>query len=775
MSFLVAFYDEKWAKHSYFTSDGERHVVDCLTGVTQGCGLGSTMYSIATFVVVKAAMTGNPGCDETHNVAFADDGTSLGPKNQVIEFAGEIKNRLRDEAGLHFRKWEIYGGVDALDAVKAEEVRRLADDAGLQGARVEEKGFDLGRATPSAGRGNDRGIRLLGAPVGDSGYAAKYVYDTAVEHETLLGDIAELGRKDGYDKPHEAYQLLRFCAVPRITHLYGLVPEPIARDGFRKAHSDLISTGLQIAGIPETELSGIARTRLALGLGLGGAAITGPEGVADEALIANWNACATVLREAPALKEVIGGRSPPRGMRTRGGDRRRDDNSGPMWGALPSIWDEQRRKLQRVVEDARRAVAPLEESLRRAESVPGPATRRQHTLRTRKAADASQSLKEANAMLANSEKALDLFPCDFQDWDRNAAECKIKWKGVQRALSTLAHTQRWASLHSTLLESGGLDGQPAGAADDADGESPGVVADNRTAAQLEARAEAASLLSSGGGEAMLWLEHGWNYGTANLTPAEFRSAFRFSFEIPEPALTRAAVGRRPCACGGRDCGGKVFSTGRQYVYHVLNRKSDTGGGSACKRHNMINNTVRALAERAGVTALVGGYSCVVPRDPRGEGDGESPHADIWFELASGDKFWGDLTLVNVVGGGMRTRFGSERVSGAALRAAREKKEETYAVAAEEDARRVFTLGIEMGGRMDPQFHEVLYRLARADADAAIGPLAEGADASRVAEHKMHLKRVKRRMIAAIQTTRIKWAVRCINSACPHEGVRVERR
>ena len=56
--------------------------------------------------------------------------------------------------------------------------------------------------------------------------------------------------------------------------------------------------------------------------------------------------------------------------------------------------------------------------------------------------------------------------------------------------------------------------------------------------------------------------------------------------------------------------------------------------------------------------------------------------------------------------------------------------------------------------MDPQFHEVLYRLARADVDSVIGPLAEGANYSRVAEHKMHLKRVKRRMTAAIQTTRI---------------------
>ena len=70
--------------------------------------------------------------------------------------------------------------------------------------------------------------------------------------------------------------------------------------------------------------------------------------------------------------------------------------------------------------------------------------------------------------------------------------------------------------------------------------------------------------------------------------------------------------------------------------------------------------------------------------------------------------------------------------------------------------------------MDPEFHKVLYRLARADADLVIGPLAEDADAFRVAEHKMHLKRVKRRMIAAIQTTRVKWAVRCIDSACPRE-------
>jgi hypothetical protein len=444
-----------------------------------------------------------------------------------------------------------------------------------------------------------------------------------------------------------------------------------------------------------------------------------------------------------------------------------------MWGALPSIWDEKRRELQRAVEDARQDVTHLEDISRRTEASAaaraGEASTSQSaqtvTLRRRKAEDFAKSVKDARAVLSNSERAVELLPCDFQDWRKIAEEGRVKWKGVQRALSTVAHRRRWADLHHRLLENGDLGGRTAGVSGDGDGDPPVIVTDNRTVPQLEARAGAASLLSSGGGEAMLWLEHRWNYGAANLTPAEFRSAFRFSLEIPEPALTEAAERRRPCGCGARDCGGKVFSTGMQYVYHVLNRKSDTGGGSAYKRHNAINYTVHALARKAGVTAEVGGWLCTVPR--RG-GGGEDPHADIWFEMANGDKFWGDTTLVNVVGGNMQIKAGSDRVAGAALRAAREKKEKTYGVAAEEDARRVFTLGIEMGGRMDPQFHEVVYRLARADTDLVIGPLPEGADAFRVAEYKMHLSRVKRRMIAAIQTTRVKWAVRCINSARPRE-------
>lgn len=46
-----------------------------------------------------------------------------------------------------------------------------------------------------------------------------------------------------------------------------------------------------------------------------------------------------------------------------------------------------------------------------------------------------------------------------------------------------------------------------------------------------------------------------------------------------------------------------------------------------------------------------------------------------------------------------------------IRVARDTKENKYAAAREEDRGRVFTRGIEMGARMDDEFHEVLYRIA----------------------------------------------------------------
>ena len=82
-------------------------------------------------------------------------------------------------------------------------------------ATVMEGGFLTGR--DSQGGGN--GIRLVGGPIGDTSYAKSFVNDLVEKHAVRLGDLAAFGKSCRYIKPHEAVQLLRFCAVPRINHL----------------------------------------------------------------------------------------------------------------------------------------------------------------------------------------------------------------------------------------------------------------------------------------------------------------------------------------------------------------------------------------------------------------------------------------------------------------------------------------------------------------------------------------------------------------------------
>ena len=50
------------------------------------------------------------------------------------------------------------------------------------------------------------------------------------------------------------------------------------------------------------------------------------------------------------------------------------------------------------------------------------------------------------------------------------------------------------------------------------------------------RSALARALSSGERRGIFWLENGYNYGTPDLTPTQFRSAFQFSFEIQQQAL-----------------------------------------------------------------------------------------------------------------------------------------------------------------------------------------------------------------------------------------------
>ena len=107
-------------------------------------------------------------------------------------------------------------------------------------------------------------------------------------------------------------------------------------------------------------------------------------------------------------------------------------------------------------------------------------------------------------------------------------------KGVERALSRLAHGRIFDAHHLDLFERGEVGAQEDEEVNDT--EEAGIEASQRSVEQREARIRAANVLSCAGGSSMDWLDHTGNYATAKLTPEEYRGAFRFTFDIPEMGL-----------------------------------------------------------------------------------------------------------------------------------------------------------------------------------------------------------------------------------------------
>ena len=144
---------------------------------------------------------------------------------------------------------------------------------------------------------------------------------------------------------------------------------------------------------------------------------------------------------------------------------------------------------------------------------------------------------------------------------------------------------------------------------------------------------------------------------------------------------------------------------------------------------------------------------------------DRPVEYIWFETPEGSKFWGDVTAVNYVGGDMEPSVGEDRVAGSALCKVSTGKERKYSAARIEDQMRVSTLGVEFG-KMDKEFHEVLYKFAWAKATKVLGYMPDSSNPVEEGIHKRLQARESRRMKGAIQAARIKGAVRCIQCADP---------
>ena len=107
--------------------------------------------------------------------------------------------------------------------------------------------------------------------------------------------------------PHMGYQLTRYCADPRVHHLWMLVPRTAAGSAFEDARDRILtlfqrSANLQLAGLLDTE-SNLALSRLT-SPAAGGFGFTDPNILADAAWVASWVATAPWLRTFTGLDRL---------------------------------------------------------------------------------------------------------------------------------------------------------------------------------------------------------------------------------------------------------------------------------------------------------------------------------------------------------------------------------------------------------------------------------------------------------------------------------------
>ena len=151
---------------------------------------------------------------------------------------------------------------------------------------------------------------MVCGPFWNASFAEDYVRRTAEEHERQLQALVEFGQHF----PQYAYLMLKYCATFRIHYLYALVPWDIAGDTYTRAHDCILSTFRRIVELPDAseDVCDYVRDRLSLPHRDGGFALVNPKHVADNALVANWCACAAFLAKAVPSLRHIGGPPPVR-------------------------------------------------------------------------------------------------------------------------------------------------------------------------------------------------------------------------------------------------------------------------------------------------------------------------------------------------------------------------------------------------------------------------------------------------------------------------------
>jgi hypothetical protein len=390
-----------------------------------------------------------------------------------------------------------------------------------------------------------------------------------------------------------------------------------------------------------------------------------------------------------------------------------------------------RGDLQRDLRAAEEALAQAARNRETAHAAPVRNTGRCHTT--------NFILKRATKLCDNLRSALQLFPCGATEVATSGAQWKER--GMQKALSELAHARTFNALHKQYLT------------------------DNK-------RTAAATLLSTAAPGAMAWVTfNDHSFKTDTLTNDNFRTAVRFSLGLDQTILVEAAAtnprDRVPCG----HCG-TTFPTAEHYQAHALTIKKGSAGGSTYNTHNYILEAVANCARAVGVAYSIGSTfrgtrtndaNCRLGTYTHPNGEQSVKHADITFlnmpkSAFNAQRVYGDVTQRAVVGmaaGTPTPMHSAHERAGAALQHADAEKTQMYdeALRGRQNEKAVI-LGIEAGGRGHKHFYRLIDTFAMLKADADAGPRDNNTNPTAAKFHQTVFSRTKFSLMGRIQVARV---------------------
>jgi len=102
--FAASLYGNGKQDLAYFLDGADVETIECETGVTQGCGLGTLLFALAFHECITAELEEDqakePPDREFRNIkicAYADDAAITGPSTQILAFAERLAQRLEKE------------------------------------------------------------------------------------------------------------------------------------------------------------------------------------------------------------------------------------------------------------------------------------------------------------------------------------------------------------------------------------------------------------------------------------------------------------------------------------------------------------------------------------------------------------------------------------------------------------------------------------------------------------------------------------------------------